>query len=269
MYQSDKDTGESAPSPISKRFSKAIFALLFFLFLAIFISSSYILSNNMKRNKGHQQELQSLTQYVHAPKQAADNAAAGEDSAKLDGLRQLSGLNPDFTGWLSIAGTDFEYPVMQNRHNPDFYLNHSFSGTESPYGVPYIDAKCIASSPYANVLIYGHNMKDGAVFGILRSFEQEAFWQEHKTIQFDSLSSLGTYDILAVFKTTIEDGGFAYYDYVGGNNSDAFYNYVTQCAALSLYPTGVAPVFGRQLLTLSTCDTYDDAGRIVLVAQKR
>ena len=66
-------------------------------------------------------------------------------------------------GWIFIEGTEINYPVMQTRNNPDYYLKHSFEKTWSDYGVPYVDEACTVGISN-NLVIYGHNMKNGSMF---------------------------------------------------------------------------------------------------------
>jgi len=175
--------------------------------------------------------------------------------------------NSDLVGWITIDGTSINYPVMQTKDEPDFYLNHGFDKSYSDYGVPYVQEDCdILTSD--NLVIYGHNMKNGTMFSDLEKYANEWFFSEYRYIRFDTLSELGTYEIIAVFRTVAYSSeGFKYYNFVNADDTSDFNNYIEKCKQLSLYDTGVTAEYGDKLLTLSTCEYTRTNGRFVVVAK--
>lgn len=175
--------------------------------------------------------------------------------------------NNDFVGWLFIEGTNIDYPVMQTVDNPNFYLKHNFSKQYNDYGVPYVQENCVLESS-DNCVIYGHHMNNGTMFSDLCKYIDEAFYREHKTIHFDTLSSFGEYEILAVFKTSVySEQGFKYYSFVNADDEIAFNEYIHKCKELALYDTGVTAEYGDKLITLSTCEYSRTNSRLVIVAK--
>lgn len=174
--------------------------------------------------------------------------------------------NQDFIGWISIDGTNINYPVMQTPDNPDYYLKHSFEKIWSDYGVPYIDEACIMGISN-NVVIYGHHMNDGSMFAELCNYTDEDFWREHPTIHFDTLSSFGEYEIVAVFKFNTNKETFKYNEWTTMNEAE-FSAYMEEVHAREIYDTGIDAEYGDQLLTLSTCESTYKNGRFVVVAKK-
>ena len=176
--------------------------------------------------------------------------------------------NTDMVGWLSIAGTTLNYPVMQTPNEPNYYLKRNFEKEYSDLGTPYIQENCdLASSD--NLVIYGHHIKGGKMFGALEDYKSQSFYEEHKTIQFDTLTQRGEYEIIAVFKTVAYSSqGFRYYDFVNAENEDEFNAYIQKCKELALYETGVTAEYGDRLITLSTCEYSAQNGRLVVVAKK-
>ena len=175
--------------------------------------------------------------------------------------------NSDFVGWITIDDTGINYPVMQTKDDPNFYINHGFDKNYSEYGVPYVQADCeIGNSD--NVIIYGHNMKNGTMFSDLERYADESFFSEHRYIRFETLRDYGTYEIFAVFRTVAySEDGFKYYNFVDAEDAEDFNNYIGKCKQLSLYDTGVTAVYGDKLLTLSTCEYTRTNGRFVVVAK--
>jgi len=174
--------------------------------------------------------------------------------------------NQDFIGWISIDGTNINYPVMQTPTNPDYYLKHSFDKTWSDYGVPYIDEACMMGISN-NIVIYGHHMNDGSMFADLCNYTDEDFWRDHPAIHFDTLSSLGEYEIVAVFKFNTNKETFKYNEWATMNEAE-FNEYMEEVHARQLYDTGVDAEYGDQLLTLSTCEYTYKNGRFVVVAKR-
>jgi len=182
--------------------------------------------------------------------------------------RDIYTKNDDMIGWLRIPGTDIDYPVMQTVDSPDFYLDHGFDGQKSVYGALYVQENCsILNSD--NLIIYGHNMKDGKMFSDLCRYADKSFYNDHRIIYFDTLDIFGTYEIVYVFRTEVyKDGCFKYYNFVNARNEDDFESFIQKCDDMKLYDTGVSAEYGDRLITLSTCAPYAKNGRMVVVAKQ-
>ena len=102
-------------------------------------------------------------------------------------------------GWIFIEGTEVNYPVMQTPDNPDYYLKHSFDKTWSDYGVPYVDESCTVGTSN-NLVIYGHNMKNGSMFSGLVQYKSKEFFESHPVICFDTVDEPGQYQVIAAFR---------------------------------------------------------------------
>lgn len=191
-----------------------------------------------------------------------------EEEAILPEYGELFLQNADMVGWISIDGTEVNYPVMQTPNEPNYYLKRNFEKEYSDLGTPYIQENCdLANSD--NLVIYGHHIKGGKMFGALESYKDKAFYEEHKIIRFDTLTKQAEYEIVAVFKTVAySSAGFRYYDFVDAENEEAFNAYIEKCKELALYDTGVSAEYGDRLITLSTCEYSAQNGRLVVVAKK-
>ena len=196
-----------------------------------------------------------------------ESAPDGEEET-LSNFETLLQKNSDMVGWIFIEGTGVNYPVMQTRNNPNYYLKRNFNKEYSDLGVPYVQENCdLAASD--NIIIYGHHIKGGKMFGSLDKFTSKSFYMKHKIIQFNTLSEQSQYQIIAVFKTVAYSAsGFRYYDFVTAEDEADFNAYVSRCKELALYDTGVTAKYGDRLLTLSTCKRFEENGRLVVVAKK-
>ena len=193
---------------------------------------------------------------------------SGTNTAILPEYAELFWQNPDMVGWIRIDGTAIDYPVVQNPDAPDYYLEHNFSREYSKLGTPCLQEDCDVTRS-DNLIIYGHHIKGGKMFGALMSYRDKKFYEEHPIIRFDTLTRRGEYEIIAVFKTVAyRADGFRYYDFVYAEDQAAFDAYVEKCRELSLYDTGVSAEYGDRLLTLSTCEFSVKNGRLVVVAKE-
>lgn len=197
----------------------------------------------------------------------ASESAPTKDTAGISPYLPLKNRNADFFGWISIDGTNIDYPVMHTPDDPEYYLRRAFDKSSSRSGVPFLDAACFTGC--GNYLIYGHNMGNGTMFADLLSYTDPEFWQKHPLIQFDTLDQAGSYAVLAAFYTEISpETEFRYDRYTDLRNREDFLTYMEQVKAASLYDTGVTAEYGDVLLTLSTCSYHTENGRFVVVARQ-
>ncbi len=192
-----------------------------------------------------------------------------EEKQMLAGLAALYEENPDLVGWLSIAGMKIDYPVMQCDDN-EYYLSHDFYGKEDKYGCLFVKDIADVDKPSDNFIIYGHNMKDGAMFGDLDLYKKEAFYKEHTRIRCDTLYEERTYEIVAVFLSRVYkvgEEGFRYYSFYEAELEEDFYYFYDNIKSAALYETGVTAEYGDTFLTLSTCAYHEEDGRLVVVAK--
>ena len=197
----------------------------------------------------------------------SDEEMAAEEAAKAyEKYGALYEQNNDFVGWIQIDGTNINYPVMQTPDNPDYYLKHSFEKTWSDYGVPYLDEACVIGQSN-NLVIYGHHMSNGSMFCDLELYSDPAFCMDHPVIRFDTLTSFGEYEVIAVFRYNTNQETFRY-DREVNMDEGRFSWFIEQVHARELFSTGKDASFGDQLLTLSTCEYTYKNGRLVVVARK-
>ena len=183
-------------------------------------------------------------------------------------VQEFSENYDNSVAWLYIPDTNIDYPIMQSGDN-DYYAHRATDGSYLYAGSLFMDYRCNADFSDFNSVIYGHNMGNGTMFADLCKYESEDFYQEHKTIRFDTLSGFGEYEIVAVFKTVAySEQGFKYYHFTRAESAEDFDAYITQCKALSLYDTGVTAEYDDKLITLSTCEYSRKNGRMVVVAKR-
>ncbi len=188
----------------------------------------------------------------------------------LDEYKTLYNKNKKLIGWLKIDDTIIDYPVMQTSNN-DYYLDHNFNQEKDKNGSIFMDAECVAYPRSQNLILYGHHMKSGKMFGDLEKYAKESYYKEHSIIHFDTIYEKSVYQVMYVFRTKVlkeNEIAFKYYQFIDAGSAEEFNSYMNEMAQMSLYDTGLTAQYGDELLTLSTCDHSQTDGRFVVVAKR-
>jgi sortase B len=245
---------------------KAIFKAAAVILAAALIFSAVQLWRYADAERESEERYKGLAEKIEMPPMPGQSEEPSPEWTVYDRYGALFEQNPDMIGWIKIDGTAIDYPVMQTPGNPNFYLKHDFEKQPSDFGVPYAAGGCLLDPQSDNITIFGHHMKSGKMFGALESYKAKDFYLEHPLIRFDTRAGFGTYEILAVFRTT--PAKFPYDRFVLAEDSGEFDGYVSRCKALSFYDTGVGAAYGEKLITLSTCEYSERNSRLVVVAKK-
>lgn len=195
----------------------------------------------------------------------------------------LYGQNEDFIGWLRIEDTVIDYPVMQCLEDENYYLSRDFYEEENSNGCLILDNDSNAgvgtkeqeyvngSAPSTNLIIHGHTMKSGLMFGNLKLYQDKEYGLSHNIICFDSLYEKRTYELIAVFYSKVyyqSDDVFKYYQFFRADTQEEFDDWYNNITNMSLYDTGVVAEFGDEFITLSCCAYHVEDGRFVVVAKR-
>ena len=204
-------------------------------------------------------------------------------SGMLREYEKLYELNQDMIGWLTIENTVIDYPVMQTIGEEEYYLHRDFYGEDNQNGCLILDTDCVVGTgreergyqigkePSTNLIIHGHTMKTGAMFGTLERYKEQSYGEEHSKIAFDTLYEKREYEVLAVFYSQVYKGNeqvFKYYNFFQADTREAFDDWYGNIKKMSLYDTGVSAEFGDEFITLSCC-AYPDKDRRFVVVGKR
>lgn len=181
--------------------------------------------------------------------------------------------NPDIQGWLQVEGTVIDYPILQREGEDEYYLYRNFMGEDDKSGSLILDEDSSVSGGEftTNLLIHGHNMKDGSMFGELEEYKSEDFCKEHKYMKLYTRDGEHNYEVIAVFESQVyysTDQVFKYYYFFQADTEEEFDYFYDNIKELSMYDTGVTAEFGDKFLTLSTCAYHVEDGRFVVVAKE-
>lgn len=220
-------------------------------------------------------EEETLNQHIVPPISLAEEGLPVQQSESAVGEQAMVDLsaylaqNPDFVAWLRIPGTNVDYPVVQT-DNPDYYLNHTFSGKSSVVGTLFSLADADYAAPGRNIAIYGHHLRSSGekMFTSLMRYKNPDFYEDNQTIVLDSLYRHSEYTIFAVVNMKVGDWEPSRTTFSG---DAAFMAFVNRAKSESLYDTGVEVGADDHILTLITCDrSYaGKEGRLVILAVER
>lgn len=187
-------------------------------------------------------------------KEPSGTAPAASQEPPYDGplagldLAALQAVNEDVAGWVEIPGTPLSYPLVQGEDN-QFYLSHNWKKEPSGVGAVFLEQADSRDLTGFHIIAYAHRMRDGTMFGSLRSYKEQDYWQEHPSIYLADGKGVRRYDIFAAHEAKVN--GMVYYlDMEEHGLEEEFIQY---CMERSVIDTGIVPEAGRQILTLSTC----------------
>lgn len=189
-----------------------------------------------------------------------DNETDNNDN----GIESLIAKNSDCIGWLRTNGTKIDYPIMQTKDNPQYYLRRDFNKQYSYMGTPFMDSRCDVNYDN-NLIIYGHNMKDGKMFADLLKYRDKKYCKEHHIINFITPNGVQKYEVVAVCKVKSDD---EWYGYTCQKDKESFNNLISHIKDKSLYQIDESIEYGDNYLTLSTCEYSQKDGRFIVIAKR-
>ena len=195
--------------------------------------------------------------YPHNPKR--------EISSRFRSLRKESG---DIVGWLAI-GHLIDEPVVQR--DDVYYMDHDAKGNRNVNGAIFLDSGISLKTRPWTYILYGHNMKSGAMFGSLRNYENASFYHGSPFIAFDTLYEEGRYVVFAAGNVSTVEGGRNYIDFYALKSPDIAVRQknIETLTAASVHTCTVDVQPEDQLLLLVTCVENDDDRRIVAARRIR
>lgn len=186
------------------------------------------------------------------------------DTGTTNKVYDLMLKNKDCVGWLKVVDMDVNYPVMLTKQNPEFYLRRDFNKEYSYMGTPFMDANCnIGISK--NLIIYGHNMKNGRMFAPLMKFKNKECFDEHQIIEFVTPNEKAIYHIVCVAKVKADD---SWYSFIEDSGESHYNERIKELYSKSLYHSDYEFGYNDEFLTLSTCEYSQNDGRLIVVAVK-
>lgn len=225
--------------------------ILIILVLLLIISSIKIIKwyKENKQNKKIQEKI--------------SEARIIDEQETLIDFEKLKEINKDTVGWIKVNGTDIEYAVVKAEDN-SYYLNHNFENEYNKAGWIFADYKNKLDGTDKNIIIYGHNRRDGSMFASLKNILKEEWYlnEENRKITFITEKEKSVYEVFSIYQIEAED----YYITTNFKNEE-FLEYIKIVKDRSIKDFDVEVSEADNILTLSTCGNDNDY-RIVLHARQ-
>lgn len=256
---------------------KTICTLLAFAFLIAAMGAGFWFTRQFIESKEKQDSFHELAESVLVkaptatpkpggnPKPAptlapdADPEAPCPTLEPVHDIAALQAMNPDCIGWITVPGTLIDYPVMWTPDEPEHYLRTAFDGEFSAYGVPFLDGRCSLDSDI--LILYSHNKFDGSMFTALIHYGDLDYFEEHRTILFETPEGVRQYNIFAVCRANAYHSEI--YQSIDFPNRADFLDVVQADSQYNVGPKESS----KKFITLSTCDVSRQNGRWVVVGE--
>lgn len=176
---------------------------------------------------------------------------------------ELEAVNPDIYAWIYIPNTNIDYPVLQRSGDNDYYLKHNLDGSKGKPGCIYTEDLNSKEFTDYNTVIYGHNMKSGAMFRTLHDFEDKSFFDNNQYVYIYTKDRTLVYKIFAAY-TNDAKHILNSNDFTSEQGLSDYLEKVFKKAQAEGYLRDDVAVTGENaILTLSTCTTSSDKRYIV------
>jgi sortase B len=265
MIQQDRD---STYRKTANRKKRRVLIILIIACAVVFAVSAY----KLIQYYWVAHETESSFEALRLPDDDEDTITDPSQYAKRQAhYRDLKERNEDFIGWLRIFGTNVDYPVMQTKDERDYYLHRDFDKKYSAAGTLFASDISDIDGPSNVIIIYGHMMKSGAMFGGLKEYTDVEYMKDHQVARFDTLIEERYYKIFSVFTESVNTGKtseFKYYDTSDFADENEFNEFMGQAKSRELYDTGEEASYGDEILALSTCEYTHADGRLVILAKR-
>ena len=235
-------------------------AIYLILFL-ILICSGFKLYFWYKDKKNNDETTEQLKNNVKLEKIKNDNS---NNEKYIVDFKKLKSENNDVVAYIKVNNTNIEYPIVKTSNN-NFYLNHSFDKSKNSRGWIFVDYKNKFDNTDKNIVIYGHNMRDGSMFGSLKNILNEEWYNNTKNMNITFLTENGNYiyKVFSIYKIESED----YYIKTNFKNDEDYEKFLNTIKNRSIKNFDINLNINDKIITLSTC-ANNNKYRIVLHAKK-
>ena len=262
MLENDENKAKSEHKKNKKLLNLIYYAVMAIL-AGVFLFAGYKLYTIKHNYDIAANEYKKLDETVKISDESTDSGGTDEDeeyfpTVDID-FDKLKEKNDDVIGWLYMPVLDITYPVMQGDDN-DKYLHYTYEGTKNSSGSIFMDYQSDKDMTDRNTIIYGHNMKNGSMFGKLKKFNQdETLCDTDPYIYYFTEDASYKYRIFAYYITSV--GSSTYTNMVSDHEYDKYIKFVT---SLNQYKTKVENKDRANILTLSTCSGLHSNNRMIV-----
>lgn len=252
----------SNPKQQKRKPATIIQRLMTIVCLVVFIASAFYLVDALYDYYTNRQVLADIQDVYRENKEEAVEIDRNDSQTTVrSSFRDILSINNNIIGWITMNGTMVDYPILQAKDNA-YYLNRNYKEEDSRAGSIFMDYRNDVTQQERNTILYGHYMKDGSMFGQLKRFLDEEFFEQNPYFYFDTLYDSYEVEIFSVYHTTTD----FYYIETDFANNEAYHTFLDDIKERSEVTTDIELGTDDQIITLSTCDYLldRDKGRLVI-----
>ncbi|MGI6017665.1 MAG: class B sortase [Marvinbryantia sp.] len=251
----------------------AVSTIVIVLALAVFLYAGYRLVSIYLDYKAGTDEYNALEEYANGEKvtggfiegEMTANDTMGDEwgdaslKENTGGLRfedmenpidftSLQAINEDVIGWIEVEALDINYPIVIGDDN-DYYLHRTFRHQDNFAGSIFMDYLCRSDFSGRNTIIYGHNMKNGSMFGTLHEFSKQETYDKSPYFWIYTKDRIYQYEIFSC----AEVGTYSEVYQIDFASSEQFQNFIDAAKSRSFVATDTDVSLNDTVVTLSTC----------------
>ena len=243
-------------------------AVLATLGLVVALCAGYLLSVFVVQPAQMQADVQELKRIKAEPIPVSGSELKTKAVKKqeLSQFQRMQAVNTDIKGWLTIPGTNIDYPVLQSKKDePDFYLHRNYKKQYAEAGSIYLQYDCNPQISRSTV-IYGHHMLYDAMFTELPKYNYLSFWKSHQTFLYEDASGKYRYEVFAVLHVSPNNFQFNRTQFA----DDADYaRFLSALQGKAIYKTEVTVSVKDKIMMLVTCSYEQHNGRTIVIGLEK
>lgn len=242
-----------------KQKNKVIYCTVCLILVGILIFSGIKIYKWYKENNSNSKIIEKVNEAI-----VIKEDEPKENDKYIIDFELLKKQNSETVAWLKINNTKIEYPVVKTKNN-DYYLTHSFDKSENSAGWIFADYKNKFDGKDKNIIVYGHNRRDGSMFGSLKNILSSKWYnnEENRNIIFNVNGQNYTYRVFSVYQIEKED----YYIKTNFSSDNEYENFLNTIRKRSVKDFKEDVSKDDTILTVSTC-ANNNMYRVVLHAKK-
>ena len=245
---------------------KIFITILTLTFAGILVFSGYQIYKIISEYESGERTYEDLEIYVSTPSNTSTPQNSSESEEKIENPRPevdfdgLAAINSDIVGWIYSEGTPINYPVVQGTDN-SYYLKHLYTEEYNGAGSIFLDSRNSSDLSDRHTVIYGHHLKNGAMFSSLTGYKKQDYYEAHPTLYLMTPEKNYEIKVFAGYVASVKDDAWQ----LNFDSEESFQAWIGRAIEKSTFSSNITPAGTDRIITLSTCSYEFDNARYVLV----
>ena len=267
--EENKNNTQTQPEQKKKKKSDVLLTIALIVAIAVFCYAAFNLYHIYTEYKKGTDEYNQIEEMA-VTERDADSAEVAGPSAQIKppievDFDKLKSVNEDVVGWIYVdALPDISYPIVKGKDNQT-YLHQTYEKNYNFAGTIFVDYENSGDFSDCNTLVYGHNMKNGSMFGHLKKFrEDDKLYKQDKYFWILTPERNYRYEIITAYTTGVNSDTYTLFKGPG----EEFEKYLETIKGYSEIQTDDTDLTIKdRIVTLSTC-TGNESTRFVVQGKR-